>query len=242
MANRIKFKVDTRQFMATLRTYTEHTRRDIPTICNTKAFYIARRATIETPKADKAKVLEELRGSRIKNTVTKKGITKQTKYTLAQLIIIARRAQKGLSTKKVDIKDDVKAFIAGRLKSIAFLKAGWIPSIKRLEPLAAKIGAQPPRSSKGNSGIQYGSAKGNATPASSTKAIATITNDALPKDRSSSVFSRIIHHLNPSNRSQALKYAEPGLQKAIDAEEASMRQHVEDKLRDSAKRAGIKTN
>jgi hypothetical protein len=36
----------------------------------------------------------------------------------------------------------VEALLAIRLKSIAFLKSGWLPAIKRLEPYAEKIGGQ----------------------------------------------------------------------------------------------------
>lgn len=240
----VSLKFSQQEFNKTLRQYIQYSRRDIPVIVNTKAFYIARRATIETPKADKQKIREELRGGRLKNTTTARGKTKQVKYTLAQLLIVARRAAKGLSTKKRDIADDVKALVAGRLRSIAFLKAGWIPAIKKLEPLADKVaGAKAPRPNKSQSGTQYGKPKGNAFPArdNSSKAQARIVNDALPNTRTNSFLKKIIHAFHPPNREHALQYVEPALERAIQAEQASMQEYIEKKLKQSAEKAGIKT-
>jgi hypothetical protein len=245
MANPFSIRINRRDFDRSLSQYIRHSRRDVPVIVNTKAFYIARRATVETPKSDKSKVMAELRGSRSKNFTTKKGKTKQIQYSLAQLLVVARRASKGLSIKKSDIKDEVKKLISSRLRSIAFLKAGWLPAIKKLEPLSDKIGGGGgARISKRNSGTQYGKPKGDATPAkesSGMKARATILNDALPNNHSGSFLSKIIHHFNPPNRSQALGYVEPALQKAFDFETKSMNQYIEKKLKASAARASIKT-
>lgn len=238
------FKIDRREFDRSLRKYVEYSRRDHAVIVNTKAYYIARSATVHTPKADKARVLAELRGSRLKNVTTKSGKTKQIKYTLAQLLVVAQRAAKGLSTKKKDIASAVKMFIASRLRSISFLKAGWIPAIKILEPLADRISGAPARLNKSNSGVQYGKAKGTARPASPNsgfKALATITNNALPNSKAGNFIDKIIHHMNPPNRAQALSYAEPALQKAFDDETKSNDDYVEKKLKASAARAGIKT-
>lgn len=238
-------KIDRREFDAAIRKYVGYSRREIPVIVNTKALYIARRAMIETPKADKAKVIAELKGSRLKNFTTKSGKQKQIQYTLAQLIVVARRVQKGLSTTKSDIAADVKAFIAGRVRSIAFLKSGWIPAIKTLTPLADRVGGPTaPRVTKSNSGTQYGRPKGKVSPAKESngmKAVCTITNDALPNSHAGDFFSKIVHHFFPPNREQALQHVEPALQKAFDAETASMNEYVEKKLKQAAERAAIKT-
>src|SRR5690242_12228911 len=56
MSNRVTFKVDQTEFNRVLREYGRVSSRDSVTIVNTKAFYIARRAVAETPKADSATV------------------------------------------------------------------------------------------------------------------------------------------------------------------------------------------
>lgn len=236
-------KIDTKEFDRTIAAYKETTRRDIATIVNTKAFYIARAAARGTKKADKAKILEDLRGSRSKSFATKKGGSKIIKYTLAQLIIVARRAAAGLSTKKADIKDDVKKLIASRVRAINFLRAGWIPAIRKLEPLSAPIGRKPPQLDSGVKkfpGRSYGSAK--AARPSGTDAVCQITNDALAKDKKSSFLKKIIHIFHNADRSRVYGIAAEGLQKAIDSETASMKSHIEEKLRKSAHSVGIKTN
>jgi hypothetical protein len=48
--------IDRREFDRTLAIYRTYSKRAIATIVNTKAFYIARRATVETPKAKAAAV------------------------------------------------------------------------------------------------------------------------------------------------------------------------------------------
>jgi hypothetical protein len=244
MAKGVTFKVNKSEFTRTLNEYKKLSRRDPAVIVNTKAFYILRRAVVETPKADKAAISAELRGSRMKDVTLKNGRVRRTKYTLAQLIIIARRAAKGLPTSKAAIKEEVEKFTKARLKSIAFIKAGFLPGVKVFEPLAAKIGGAPPRMTKSNSGTQYGAAKGSGTPASegSARAVAKFVNDALPKSRGSAgLLSRIIHSIHNPSRAEVLAVAEPALQRAFDAETASMKEYIEKKQRQTAERAGVKT-
>lgn len=162
MSNPIKFKVDMREFTATLRNYTNYSKRDIPTICNTKAFYIARRATVETP-AVSAKEIREFIG-RDGGEIIGKIINKRR----------GARGEKGLygdaMTKAIAV---VKA---ARLRSRAFLKSGWLWAVKILEPLAEKRGApKVDRAAK-----KIGKAKGDAIPATqgwrvSAKILNTVT-------------------------------------------------------------------
>jgi hypothetical protein len=243
MASPISVRVNHREFDATIKRYSEFSRRDLSVIVNTKAFYIARRAVIETPKADKQQVAAELRGQRTKNVTSKRGKVRAVNYTLAQLIVMARRALKGESTAKKDIKADVKSFIASRLRSIAFLKSGWLPAIKRLEPLAEKIGGGGgPRPTKSNTGTQYGRAKGAATPAvAGFKPKASILNDALPRPHGRGLLGKIISRIHNPDRAKALAKVQPALQKAFDAETQSMKDYIAKKLKKSAQQSGIKT-
>lgn len=74
---------------------------------------------------------------------------------------------------------------------------------------------------------QVGSEKGSATPATSGvwSVKATIENAAGD---------------NRENHGALVKYGAPALQRAFDAESASMREYIEKKMRESATKAGIK--
>lgn len=227
------FKLDMREFKATLNKYKELSKRDPATICNTKAFYIARRAVIETPKADKSQMQAELgRIIRIKKlqvqklrTVTRYGrFGQQVEAPLVALIINSRRGQHGeAGLYGSSMESAVTAFLNARFKSIAFLKSGWLPAIRALEPFAEKIGG--PRLQRGPT--QVGAAKGSGTPAKdgfwTTKA--TIENSAGD---------------NRNNKGALIKYGAPALQRAFDAESASMLQYMEKKMKETATKAGVK--
>ncbi len=107
----ISFKVDTREFDRTLKKYTQFSKRDIPVICNTKAFYIARRATKETKKASEAKIERAMNkrvktqfnvtGFKVRFTKTKgvrrgKAIGEWVYAPLGALLVNAQRAREGL--------------------------------------------------------------------------------------------------------------------------------------------------
>ncbi len=114
-----------------------------------------------------------------------------------------------------------------RQRSIAFLRSGWIPAIKTLEPLAEKIGGRVPREGytidvKGKVGRAVIAVK------SVWKTSAQIINNAMAK--------------HTSNEPLATKLAVDGLQKAFNFEERSMKEYIERKQLEAAKKAGIKTN
>lgn len=227
-------RLNTAEFERTRREYMKFTRRDTATVINTKLFYIARRATVETPKANKASMVQELKGKRMKAVKLKSGRIKNVKSTLAELIIWGRRLKSGGSTKKKDMREEVKKLIAARLRSIAFIKSGWIPAIKRLESLAERIGgaaARPDRSAK-----QIGKPKGSAKPArEGVRPIGSITNDALPKGRKG-----LLNRIFGGKRNEVLAIATPALQRAFDFEVRSMKDYIARKLAARAQRLGIK--
>ncbi len=162
MASPIKFKVDMREFTSTLRKYTLLSKRDVPTICNTKAFYIARRATVETP----AVTAQEIR----------KFIGQNGGETIGKIINKRRgaRGEKGLYGQ--DMTKAIALVRAARLRSRAFLKSGWLWAVKILEPLAERRGIpKVDRAAK-----KMGKAKGTAIPATqgwrvASKIINTVT-------------------------------------------------------------------
>jgi hypothetical protein len=212
------FKLNTREFQQTLKKYRGFTRRDVPEIVNTKAFFIARAAVVYTPKADSSKV--------------RAFFGKDTKKIVGMIINKRRgqRGQKGLYGKAME---EAQAMMkAARLRSVAFIKSGWLPAIKTLEKLTHyRRGVQRSEMGAATGRVhQIGAAKGKVVTAKeggfSAKAI--ITNLANARhDESGDALEN---------------FGGPALQKAIDHETASMKEYIEMKFRDSAKEAGIKTH
>ena len=124
---RLKVKFRTEEFTRTLRRYRELSKRDPETIVNTKAFYIARRAVLETPKTPAEKIREFV-GLRSGQVIGR--------------IINKRRGARGERGLYGDaMAKAVGLVLAARLRSRAFMKSGWLPAIKALAPLAEKRGA-----------------------------------------------------------------------------------------------------
>jgi hypothetical protein len=232
MAWPITFRVNTDEFTATLNRYRQLASRDPKKICDTKAFFIARRAVIETPKADKAQIKDDLgRIIHRKKQPVRMSLRTVKRYTryglevqvpLAALIINARRGR-GRGLYGSAMTEAIRAMLAARLRSIAFLKSGWLPAIRTLVGLADTRGA--PRQERGPA--QIGVAKGYAVPAQSGwRARTIIANMASTRKE---------------DRTALYKYAEPALQRAFDAEEASMRDYIERKMRETAQAAGVRT-
>ena len=227
----VSFRVNTTEFDATMRRYREISKRDPKKICDTKAFFIARRATIETPKADKGVIKTQLGRLIIKKrqvvAMSLRTVKRFSRFGLevaAPLValIINKRRGKGRGLYGAAMTEAIRALIAGRLRSIAFLKSGWLPAIRVLIGLADTRGA--PRQDK--TPVQVGQAKGYATPARSDwRAKTTIVNAADARH---------------DNREALIKYGEPALQRAFDAETASMLGYMEKKLRESAAQAGVR--
>jgi hypothetical protein len=212
MAKGATFRIDRREFDKTLKEYRQYSKRDMATICNTKAFYIARRATVETQKSKKSQIRADLMaGSRV-----------APEAPLAALIVQARRAAaglRGLFGKKM--REAVRELIKNR--RVASLASGWIPAIKAFEPLAEKRGA--PR--QASQAKQVGKPKGYGRPAKEgwfSKAI--LANLMTAKWDTAGTAEGV---------------ATPALQRAFDAEEASMKGYIERKMKESAQKAGIKT-
>jgi hypothetical protein len=242
MANAVTFKLNDREFQRTLRQYVRLSRRTIPDIVNTKAFYIARRAVRETPKADKLKIGKELSQMVYTFKATKKGAVRgfskvrrydsfgrSTEVPLVYLLIQARRrrqGKKGLYGSKM--AEAVRRFIPSRQSTVAFLKSGWLPAIKQLSRFAKeKSGAAPPDSSV----KQIGRDRGRAVPARDGFRVKAVIENAVGQGGGEEA-----HHSDALER-----YGAPALQRAIDAEEASMRQYIEQQLKKQAGACGIRT-
>lgn len=209
MASRVTFKFRTDEFTRTLRIYRQYSKRDPDTIVNTKAFYIARAAVLNTPKAS-AKAIREY--------------VKADSGRIIGMMINKRRGSRGEKGLWGDaMAKAVGLVLAARLRSAAFLKSGWLSAIKTLEPLAEKRGA--PRADR--SPKQIGKPKGYAVPARSGGWIAKsiIANLAQAK----------------WDKGKAMDHGLTALKKAFDHETASMKEYIERKMHETAKKSGIKT-
>ncbi len=236
MASGVTFKIDRREFDKTLRKYRELSKRTPEQIVNTKAFYICRRAVLETPKAakehvqsDLGKFVEVFRGvSKTGKTISRRKLVLvhgDKGAPLAALILNSRRGKKdepGLYG--AAMKRAIRGMLSARMASIAFIKSGWLPAIKALLPLADKRGAPPAERGPKQIGP---TAKGEAIPAKGQRwnAKAIIVNMANARHDAHGTL---------------VKLGRPALQKAFNAEERSMRKYIEDKHKENATAAGIK--
>ncbi len=223
-------RVDNREFTASLRQYVKLSRTAFPDIANRKAFFIARGATRETPKADKNTIKSQL-GSLIGRKGKKRRLKLAQGTThdapLAALIINAWRGRAGKpGLFGAEMRDAIEKLLALRMRSIAFIKSGWLPAIRILgAKVRSKSGA--PREDK--SAAIVGKDKGRAIPArdGAFRVRATIENSAsTSRDKKQALF----------------KYGEPALERAFAAETASTIAEIERRLREAAQKARIRTN
>jgi hypothetical protein len=204
-----------------------HSKRDWRQVFDTKGFFIARRATVDTKKASAAEI-RKLRERAIIGTGTKAGKQIKVRDTLASTqaarILQASLRKAGKPAIRVrDLPAAVRSFIGARLRSIAYLKSGWIPAIKTLEPLADV--ARKPRMD--NSGKVFKLPKGGAKPARNLwRTSCEIFNAAVTRK---------------SADQGLVRYGRPGLQAAFDAEVRSMKDYIERKMTARAKSLGIRT-
>ena len=206
------FNLDTREFDKTLETYRKFSRRDEVEIVNTKAYFIARRAVVETYKADKGKI---------------RAFFGRETQKIVGMIINKRRGERGEKGLYGDAMAEAQALMmAKRLRAVYFMRSGWIWVIKGLESyVKSKRGA-----ARNVSSVKaFGQPKGKAIPArpSLSKVVAVIKNFA--------------HSKKSTTEDPLGVYGMPGLQRAVNLETASMRDYIEQKLKKSAHGAGIKT-
>lgn len=226
------------RFNDTLREYLKSSSRTLPDALNTKLFFIGRRAVVETPAADKSNIARQLGtatrlqgGGRFLSLA--KGNTqwatfggvKYRELFLAELIIRARYAKSGKQQPtEAEMRGLVIKMIDARVRSVNYLKAGWLTGIKKLETV---IPAKYRRGAAANSPAKViGKPKGYAIPA--------IGGFFLR-----SVLANTIGASGPRAAKQdaALeKYASPGLARAFDFEVASMKQHMETHMKPDADR------
>ena len=217
-----RLQIDMRQFQSALKEYKEVSTRTAAQILNEKAFYIALGAMNQTTKASRA-AIEELGvdGYRlVKNRKTgalRRGKMILTPNASARAIYLGRKfrgsgpeiAAKARAHFKssAEIDKSVVRFLGARIRSIAFLKVGWLPALKRLVRFGKK---SIPFDAK-----QKGRPKGRAVVATAKSLTALIENSANPEGKNS-----------PAAQTMMVQ----ALQKSVNAEAQSMREYIARKM------------
>lgn len=238
---------DQSAFDAALARYIERNRsRTLPQILDTKGYYIARAATRYTAKADRTRIQTSLgQVITVQGTTRNKktGITKMVKRRklvlarnnsrsgsapLAALILQHRRTAGGHHSlfygKKraagiAAMNQAIKKMIGSRMRSVTFLKSGWLTAIKKLAATAVRSGAP----AMDVSARQVGKAKGDAKPAQKGFVIQTqIINLAFGNKTTARA------------RQRALTIATRGLQQAFDSETRSMNDYMDKAMKADA--------
>lgn len=209
----ISFSVDDREFTKTLARYRAYcTSRTLPEIINTKAFFIARRAVVETPKAATKEIRKfiDARGGEIVGKI----INKRR----------GARGEKGLYGEAMTVA--IGLVKAARLRSVAFLKSGWLPAIKVLEKR-----------------VEMKWRRGAARNDKAAKIVGRDKGEATPARQGWKVFAEIVNaaNANRDTRTALIKEGFPALQRAFAHEVRSMKEYIEKKMREDAKIVGIKT-
>jgi len=223
-------KWDQSVFNRTLDEYRKVSKRTLQQIINTKAFYVARKAIWFTRKADSNRIKGQLGQFVSVRYTNKKGKTatrrklalvqgRTVNAPLAALIVNKRRGAAGLpGLYGSKMTKAVREMLGARLRSVAFLTAGWLPAVRKLAPFATDKSKAP----NDPAAKQIGRPKGDARAApEGFNPIAEIVNNATTRN----------------DEKGALRlYGGPGLQRAFSDEAASMRQYIEDKMRKDAER------
>ncbi len=223
-------------FQNTLKRYLQVNRRTLPEALNEKAYFITGAAIRNTHKADYERIKTEM-GAFLKPVIGKRGKELKRKVLglqedywaqLATIIIVARLRKAG---KKIppaaELIKMALDLVRARIRSVGFIRSGWLPALRRLARFS-KYGRI--KFASGDLPKMSGVKKGGVSPATAAQgdfAKCVIWNSAggLPK-----------------HKGALIKYGQPGLEKAVQEETASMKKYLEGKLRENAHAAGVKTN
>ena len=240
----VSFSIDPR-FQPALREYMAHTEKDIAEVLNTKLFFIARGASRETPKADRAKYERELgvvsyRAQTYKTNNSRTGAVKgqirrdksgRAKFqrvfskgpTLANLIINARKGQAGKpGLAGAAMKSAVGKMLGKRARSVGTLRAGWLGAIRIL----ARAVGQARDGVDGSASRVEG--RSRATPA------------RLGWNPRASL-EYLVNSFDKDHRPYIDRRVGEALRKAFDAEMRSMREYLARKMAGTAEKAHRKT-
>jgi len=229
---------DQSKFDMALKEYGKVTKRTTAEVINTKLYYVARGAQQHTAKASASGIKATLARPVTIRRQNKSGRFRRTKAVeygalgssgkpLAALIVNARRkakGQKGLFGE--ELTRAVITMINSRVRSVAFLRAGWIESIKQLAAFAKDKSGAP---AGDPSARQFGAPLGSAIAASDGALVqfARIENRAISKK-------------SPTSEAALNRFGEVGLQVAFDREAQSMLEYLDRKMGPATAEANAK--
>lgn len=131
--------------------YQQATRKTTADVINKFQRQVAIFASAHTSKADKQKIESELKQIISVRTTTKSGkalkraVVKWKDSTLARALVVKQLRDKGINPSSLpagEITRRARAFIAARMKSVGYHKAGWIPALRKFgAPVPAGIRA-----------------------------------------------------------------------------------------------------
>jgi hypothetical protein len=161
-----------------LRLYQQATGKDAEKTLNRFMRNVAIYSSAKTPKADAEKIKAELATVVAMRFATKTGkrlkkaqeIRKPT--TLARAIVVARMRRKGESVTSQGIDEAAKKLVNGRIKSVGYHKAGYIPAFREFGAPLSRSGAK-----------QFGPPVGTGSKATVSRLRATLTNFAPAIDK-----------------------------------------------------------
>lgn len=214
--------IDTREFNAALKRVAEKSSRTFAQSCNAKGLHLASAAIRLTEKADVNKIAYEL-GQVATRALSRSGAKlKRPKRifgdidsnSLAYRIVASRMREKGESFTEDEIIKKAVQMRSARLRSVAFIRSGWIYAVRGL---AKHVGYADQKHSKSDVARMRGLPKGFVVPARDSSTMVsqcTIGNSAL------------IHHRGAG----PMGVAERGLRLAMAEVISDMLTHLAKKL------------
>jgi len=205
MAKDIDFEISVNEFNNTLKKYAKITSKTWPEILNRKAYEVSRHAIRKTHIADKKEVRDFFK---------KKNAPRYTPVVI-----------KAYDLKAEDVHFNLEAFAkklkAYRVRSVGYLRAGWLPSLKGF----AKALRIKPEKTKGV--VHKGRPKGRFRVArrNTAKPSASMSNRTGYSDKQSDALA---------------EYGRPAFKKAFRAERISMLRYMEKKAKEAKRAAGIR--
>lgn len=207
---------DQSRFNEVLAIYAEVCEKDLATILNTKAYYVARKALWFTKKVDRKTIFA------LAHEATRKRARAPQGGGLMVGAMISKRRGVGRGLYGKPMEAAFERVIASRIPTIAFLKSGWLPAIRGLAALAENPNKAGPMD---RSARQGGADKGRYVPAVAGRLSAMIESSSQAKSDTKGALGTI---------------GKRGLEFAFEDEARSMGEYIERKLAQRAVEANQK--
>jgi hypothetical protein len=251
--NNVTFRINAeskRKFEEALKQYAYATGKNFSDVANKKLYYVARRSVWYTQAADYQRIAREMGQNYTAAKGKRAGSYKMVKHStyantdkgapLAAILVNFYRAKlgkKGLYGEAM--KKAVQKMVGLRLRSIGFLKAGWIAARDNMKR-KARIATAPEGTVAGGSRRAGVARLGDAIAAKPerNKAYAAIWNQASYGNKKNPHRGG-----EPYQHDKAqMKYSFAALKRAFAEETADTLQQVEKAMRGTARAMGIRTN